>query len=199
MGGIVGRVLQILKITKRGATVPEIKAEVRKGQIKRMERFNPPGDDSNPLPDDLVFSVSRPETGIWAALGYIDQDNAPVALAGEKRFYARDTSGNIKSTIWMQNDGKVTIWNDNAMVTIAADGKVTIDSSVNTEINSAATVINNNVTINGTLQVNGSAQATGTVTGDTDVLTGATSLKNHTHPQGIDSGLDTQANTGAPL
>ena len=71
--------------------------------------FAPSGDDSPPLPDDLAVLVYNNRTGGLAYLGAIDQANAPEAQPGERRIYARDSSGAIVSTLWLKGDGTLEL------------------------------------------------------------------------------------------
>jgi len=69
--------------------------------------FAPPGDDSPPLAGDEVVRVEVDEaTGATAAVGYAGVDR--VAAAGEKRFVARDGSGNV-CVVWLKGDGTLSL------------------------------------------------------------------------------------------
>jgi len=84
--------------------------------------FSDPGDDAQPLPGDLVASASNAASNGQNALGYVDQQNAGITAAGEKRIYARDADGVISASIFLHNDGSIILANENATLTISATG-----------------------------------------------------------------------------
>jgi len=81
------------------------------------------------------------------------------------------------------------------------EGNITITGKKNLTANIVGdtTITSPNVTINGDVQVNGTIDATGIITSDVDVISDTISGKTHTHPQGNDSGTNTEQDTGAPL
>jgi hypothetical protein len=86
----------------------------------------------------------------------------------------------LNNGILATSNTKVIVKAGSTVVNINADGTVTID----------ATTVN----VNANLEVTGDINATGTVTGDTDVVSGAISLKTHTHG-GVQGG---SSSTGVP-
>jgi hypothetical protein len=107
--GNIGKALDYLIEYKRKVATPVVKGELYAGVPVNGERYAPSGDDSPPLPDDIVFFSRNQATGQYVYLGTLDQANAPVAAAGEKRLYARDSNGNIVSTIFLKGDGKLEL------------------------------------------------------------------------------------------
>lgn len=110
--GALGKVLQAIKETKRDVTVRVIKATMRAGENVLAELFGPAGDDSPPLPDDMGFFANNSQTGGRSCLGFIDQVNEPQALPGERRLYARDSSGNPVVVVWLKGDGTLELNGD---------------------------------------------------------------------------------------
>jgi len=64
--------------------------------------------------------------------------------------------------------------NGNSKITLKTDGTILMETTANTEITSAKTIINNDVDINGNLNVDGTIDATGTITAPT--VSGSSSL-----------------------
>ena len=121
--GFRGRILQYIKALKRGVTVPTVKASLHAGENVNAEVYSPSGDDSPPLPDDMGFFTQDESTGGVVNVGAIDQVNAPEAEPGEKRFYARDSAGNIVAVVWLKADGTIELNGtaDNAVRFLALD------------------------------------------------------------------------------
>jgi hypothetical protein len=94
----------------------------------------PPGDDSQPLPQDFAGVVPSAAEGSINIAGYVDADNALEALAGEKRLYSRNEAGAVMVTIWLKRDGKLLIDSDGEIningVTISSSGAVSIPTSL---------------------------------------------------------------------
>jgi len=100
----IGRILTSIFTKKNGFDVLEVKAELNKDENITAERYSPSGDDSVPLPDDAGCFIPRDESGVYLVNGFIDPKNKSVSLPGEKRFYSRDDSGNIKAYIYLRKD-----------------------------------------------------------------------------------------------
>jgi len=135
--GRIAKVLSFLRVTRRDAKVSDVKFDTGGGANGTGEHFSSPGDDSFPLTTDYVIVVDVPRSGGGVIVGYIDPINAPVALEGEKRVYARDPAdGSIKASMHLKNDGSVVFSNANGSMNLAVDGTfningVTIDSNGN--------------------------------------------------------------------
>lgn len=98
------------------------KVEVFKDDIKEDVFFTLPGFESRPLDGDNV---------LMEALTGGDKAVFMVALksdlkVGERRIYATDSSGVVKSEILMLEDGTVQQKNDKISVTIDPNGKIEI-------------------------------------------------------------------------
>ncbi|MCH9837701.1 hypothetical protein K0U83_18710 [bacterium] len=148
------------------------------------EHFAPPGDDSHPLATDYQYSAPTPQAGRYAALGYIDPLNTPVALPGDKRTYARDGDGAVVVALWLKNDGSAVLSNANGSVTLGTDGAI----------------LGQNGAGQFELQAGGDFVANGAkMTTDGDVVTSdGVSLRGHTHAQGDDSGGSVEVETDPP-
>ena len=105
------------------------------GDPSSLDHFGPSGEDSPPLPGDVVLAV--PLDGLSETLvsaGYSD-GTEKLAGPGEKRLYARDSDGAIVSEIFMEGDGAVTISQPGgASITLASSGEVTIDTTGNIKL-----------------------------------------------------------------
>lgn len=130
------------------------------------KHFSAPGDDSHPLPEDYCALSGATGTGRQTAVGYRDFKNPSIAKPGEKRTYARDSSGTIVSQIYAKNDGSVEVSNSVGMIILLPDGTISL----------------NGVTI--------------PPDGSDVILATGRSLMHHQHPQGNDSGGDSEQPTG---
>jgi hypothetical protein len=94
------------------------------------DHCGPPGDDSPPLPGDFAQLSAATGKGRAAAVGYTDPQNERQAVGGEKRFYARNSDGEIVSTFWQKGDGSLVFENLNGWgFSMTADGVFTFDGS----------------------------------------------------------------------
>ena len=109
--------------------------------------FADPGDDSQPLPQDIAAIVPTARTGGGSAVGYSDPVNDKIASPGEKRIYARDASGAVVSDIWLQDDSSIILRNGAGFILLAADGSV--------NINGVTIDASGNITAPGSLILNG--------------------------------------------
>jgi selenophosphate synthetase-related protein len=100
MTGRIGKVLNhnIKKIV-------ELVTETYKGFNQKGILYNSSGEDSPPVKDDKVLLVKADGTGKYIIVGILMQSQG--AKPGEKIFFARDESGNIKSKLSMLGDGAV--------------------------------------------------------------------------------------------
>jgi hypothetical protein len=85
------------------------------------------GDDSRPLLGDIAVLVEMPTRGEYGIAGYIDLRNPPQTDAGEKRIYSRNSSGVIKSSVWLHNDGSLEITNTTGTISMATNGTITLN------------------------------------------------------------------------
>jgi len=71
-------------------------------------------------------------TGKESIVGYADTINEPKALAGDKRIYARDSSGAVVVEVWLKNTGEAEISNANGSVFLRPDGGTIITTPEST-------------------------------------------------------------------
>jgi hypothetical protein len=109
-------------------------------------------------------------TGVEVAVGYNDPLNTPKALPGDKRIYARDSSGAVIVELWLGNDGSAALFNSLGHILLAANG---------------------NINLNGVI-----IAPNGDITGLNSLILDGKELKDHAHSQGVDSDNDTQQDTG---
>lgn len=138
--------------------------------VVNSELFNDAGVDAPPLPGDSVVSVWPRRSGRPAAVGSVDTKNASTASPGERRTYGRDSEGTIVSVLLQQGDGAVALSNLTGMVTIAANGDISLtNGTASISITGAAVTI----TASGGVDINGAIIDTaGDIRDGTDVSVG---------------------------
>lgn len=201
--GRVAKLLSFVRAARNGAKVSDAKVDRGGGDTRTLDHFSDPGDDSHPLPGDYAAALPQAGTGRDSAVGYVDPFNTPVAQPGEKRSYARDPDTKLAvCEVWLQNDGTAKLSNDKGSVVAAPDGGITLTGPFATLTLSALGSIKGEngggsfeLTPAGLFLVNGAQiSATGAIQ-----TAAGKDVDTHTHPQGVDSGGDTQQNTGAPV
>jgi len=126
----------------------DVKVDTGGGDNITAKHTAPPGDDSQPLPGDRPALTPGSAEGTANVVGYVDDKNPLIALAGEKRIYSRDADGNIVAITWLKNDGTILFMNGASMTTHAPDGTVTTTNGAGTYTLLASGTINlNGVTI----------------------------------------------------
>jgi hypothetical protein len=113
--GRVGFVITFETSDEGDEQVSAVKVDIGGGENLTPAHFAPPGVDARPLPGDYVATSSHPGDNEESAVGYADPNNAPVALDGEVRLYARAADGTTVAFIHVKADGTVSI-NDNLEV-----------------------------------------------------------------------------------
>jgi hypothetical protein len=173
-------VISFERTTRDGVPIEEIKVD-SSGDATTHDHYQPPGEDSPPLPGDYAVLVESDDgAGEEKIVGYSDPVNEGVAEPGERRQYARDADGNVVVSIHMKADGSLEISNENGSLTLEVDGSVSASGDLS---------------VAGDLTVGGSVIADGSVTAGADVVAGnavpasAVHLLTHVHPT---------AGTGAP-
>jgi hypothetical protein len=156
----IGEVLDFERTEEDEAHVSEVKADPGGGANLTARHFGAPGDDSHPLPGDLVAVQESVESGSAQAVGYLDPNNEPEAGPGERRLYSRDGDGAVAAVIWLKANGTLVIQNGSGQVELAPGGDVTI----------------NGVTID----TSGNVSAPGEVTAMADAA--PVGLSTHQHP-----------------
>lgn len=107
MAGIVGLLRSTIWRLRGGVSVTDVTLDPGGGPNVSAEHFQPAGDDAVPLPGDYSYAGPGPQKGRYAAVGYLDARNPPVASAGEKRMYSRNQTGVPMAAIWIKADGAI--------------------------------------------------------------------------------------------
>ncbi|WNO24212.1 putative baseplate assembly protein [Acinetobacter phage Scuro] len=105
----------------------DVKVDRGSGDNVTAQHFGPSGDDSPPLAGDYAVLSNAAGTGRQSAVGYRDAKNAGEAAPGEKRLYARNSSGVVMATIWATGAGEISIFNNNGAFTLEPNGDVVIN------------------------------------------------------------------------
>lgn len=212
--GLISKLLSFTRVNRHDSNLSDVKVDPGGGPYVTAEHFAPAGDDSHPLPTDYPLIIRVQKTGKYAAIGYIDPNNAQTAEPGGKRIYGRDPEGNQVNELWLKNDGDILVDNDAAYIETKADGTITADNdSGSIVITPAGQITLDNgsgsvdiaaggtVTINGlvTIDTSGNITTPGTIAGG--VVQAATSLSvasvemsGHVHYTDGEAG-----NTGPPI
>ncbi len=191
----MGRIAKVVSFLKRS-----IVADPGGGSNITANHFSPPGDDSQPLPDDYCVVSKSAKTGGGTVAGYYDAENLPKAGPGEKRIYARDSTGVLIVEVWLKSDGEAVILNGNGSITLSPGGDVKgLNGSGSFELQASGDFVVNGVTIDPAGNITTPAVITSTgVIANTSLTVGGVEMSGHTHSQGVDSNGDTQQTTGAP-
>jgi hypothetical protein len=139
--------------------VVEVIADTGGGTLLTLEHFDGAGEDSLPLPGDLVALDESTGQGAARALGYADPKNVGTAQNGEKRLYARDP--NTKEPVaelWLKSNGDIAVTSIKAAGKIILNG-VEIDQQGNITTRGDVTVKNDTTPI--TLSVHKHGTGTG--------------------------------------
>ncbi len=146
--GRIGKLLSFVRAVRNSAQVSDVKLDPGGGPVITAEHFSAPGDDSHPLAGDYVRVGQVPQSGRAAVTGYVDPATEPKAQPGEKRIYARDTDGAEVAEVWLKNDSTVTAVNSNGSVTLSPDGSILgQNSSGSFELQASGDFVVNGVTI----------------------------------------------------
>lgn len=134
MSGDSGTLATVLSsersVAEDGHQMVDILVDAGAGDHQAAELYQPPGDDSLPLPGDSALLQEAPGTGSKAVVGFDDPSNEGKALPGERRLYSRTTAGAVAADIWLKGDGSVhiEIHDLEAKVFVKTAGPVIIDS-----------------------------------------------------------------------
>jgi hypothetical protein len=126
--GLIALVLNLARKLQGFAQVDDVKTDIGSQTTITAEHYSAPGDDSNPLPQDYCALVDLPRVNGYCSVGYLDPKNANISAPGEKRIYARDSSGNVVSDIHLKNDGSVVIDNGTVSMSMDATGLFRVDN-----------------------------------------------------------------------
>ena len=184
----MGRIADVLKFfpgTRRNAIVTAVVCDTGGGYFVTGQNFSVSGEDSPPLTGDYALLVDTPGTGDIAVAGYVDPINVKVALAGERRLYARSTDGVIVATVHLKQTGEATVFNSKVSATINPDGSATLTNGAGT----MTLLDNGDFNINGVvIKPDGSIIVPKSVSSPLIQVDGK-ELKDHTH-SGVDAGAD---------
>ena len=134
-----------------------------------------------------------------------------MAVHGERRIYSTNQAGDtVKAEIFLKQDGTILIDNGNVTITVNPSGLLEIETTGNTEITSAKTIINNDVDIIGDVDITGKLDVSDIIESLVSVIApilfAATSmsvnskdLETHTHSQPNDGGGDAEQDTSGML
>lgn len=170
--GLIGKVIKsyISKLSGSSLNAQFGSTEEFAGDERTVQYFGPCNEDFAPPENCETYNKNLGrDAGYLISIAYHNQLIAPVAVHGERRLYSTNQAGDTVM----------------AEVFLKQDGVILIKNSIG-EFEMAT---------DGTVTING-AQIT--PTGDFITASGK-SLNLHTHPQGVDSASDSQANTGTAL
>lgn len=212
--GLISKLLSFTRVNRHDSNLSDVKVDPGGGPYVTAEHFAPAGDDSHPLPTDYPLIIRVQKTGKYAAIGYIDPNNAQTAEPGGKRIYGRDPEGNQVNELWLKNDGDILADNDAAYIEIKADGTITADNDSGSIVITPAGQITlengsgsvdiaagGTVTINGlvTIDTSGNITTPGTIAGGvvqatTSLSVASVEMSGHVHYTDGEAG-----NTGPPI
>jgi len=160
--GRIGKVLQWVARTLTG----DVRHDVGGGSLHNSQLFSDSGTDAPPLTDDYVATVPTQSRNRSAVVGCVDGKNASEAQPGERRTYARDSSGEVAVTLHLKGDGSARLFNENGYIELKTDGVVEANGATITTdgdvVTAAGVSLNNHVHLAGTELLDGSsAQVTG--------------------------------------
>jgi hypothetical protein len=213
--GRIAKLLSFVREVRNGAKVSDSKVDPGGGANITAQHFAAAGDDSHPMPGDYVALNTDSGSGRESAVGYLDPLNAPKALTGDRRIYARSASGALVVEVWLKNTGEATILNANGSVTLRqdggtitttpgstfdakADGSIKGDNgSGSFELEAGGDFLVNGVIIDTSGNITSPATITApNVAGASSVTAAGKELLNHRHSQPDDSGGNTESDTG---
>lgn len=67
----------------------------------------PYGMDSNPIADMIAVYAPTSQVGETVIVGYINKNR--LAEIGENRLFSTDAQGNLKTFLWLKNDGTIQL------------------------------------------------------------------------------------------
>lgn len=75
--------------------------------VQTAVQSTPYGIDSNPIKDMIAIYGATSDKGKPVIIGYINKNQ--LTDIGESRIFSTDADGNLKTYIWLQNDGNMEI------------------------------------------------------------------------------------------
>lgn len=202
--GLVGVLKTFARVTRKAAEVSDVQLDPGGGPNLTGQHFSAPGDDAHPLPDDYVTAVSVTQTGRVAVVGYVDPNNEQKAELGEKRIYARNSSGSTVVELWLKNSSEAELFNANGSVTLRPDGTIEADNSNGTLVlNANGSIVGQNsngsfeLESGGDFVINGvRIDVNGNVTVPSSLQINGVEVFGHYHEQDSDSDGDSEEDTG---
>lgn len=122
----IGKLLSFV----RGPQSTSVKVDLGGGEVITAEHMASPGNDSHPLPGDLVALVPTARAGGHLAVGYLDSSGPASAAPGDTSLYSRDSSGAVAATVSVSSDGTITLFNAAGSLVLGADGNVTVSGTL---------------------------------------------------------------------
>lgn len=127
--GRIGKILSFLRVNKKNAKASEVKINQSGGNNITCEHFEDAGSDSFPLNTDYPIIVDIDRSGGSVVVGYLDPLTEKKSQLGEKRIYARDSSGQSICEIWLKNDKTIEISNELGLFKLLANGEFNINGA----------------------------------------------------------------------
>ena len=204
--GRIAAILSFSRVEQSGVKTSNVKIDTGGGYDITAQHYSASGDDSFPLETDFVAISSIPRRGGAIATGYLDPLNTPKAQKGDKRIYARDSSGVTVAEVWLKNDGSVLVENDNGSTLLRPDGgNITTTPNSTFDCKADGSIKGDNgsgsfeLQAGGTIDLNGvTIDPSGNIITPTTVTAAAVSapsikadgkeLADHTHPAGTPPG-----------
>lgn len=123
----MGRIAKVLEFIRGAGGKSDTKCDPGGGAVRQAPHAQQPGDDAHPLPGDYAVLVEVPQSGGFAAVGYVDPNNAQTAAPGERRIYARTADGQQVVELWLKADGSARLSNASGHLELQAGGTVDIN------------------------------------------------------------------------
>ena len=200
--GRIGKVIKsyINKLSGSSTDAQHASVEEFAGDQRTVQVFGPCNEDFAPPENCKTINIPLGRgRGLLVSAAYHNQQIAPVAVHGERRIFSTNQAGDtVMAEVFLKQDGTILIKNAKVTITVDPSGLLEIETDGNTEITSLKTIINNDVDIIGTLNVS-TLIASPTIAATTSLTVDSKEMKEHAHPQGVDSDSDTQQNTGGPV
>jgi hypothetical protein len=202
--GFLAKLLSFNRATNNGVKVNDVKVNPGGNPNITAQHFSDPGDDSYPLPGDLVALNDDSGTGREYVAGYLDPNNQQKAQLGDKRIYGRNAdTGQTVVEIWLKNDGTAIVSNNKGSVELLPNGGTIVRTPETTfSISAEGSILgqngngsfelaqNGDFFVNGvTIDTSGNITSPATITapnlvGSASVRAKGKELVEHNHPAG---------------
>ena len=166
------------------------------GRTKMVHRFSPYGIDSNPPKNSMTIGLNINGNASEEAVLSQDIINRIKGLK-EGEVVIHNTKAQ-SYTFYKENGDVDLVCPGDSNVSISGSKVETVGGSKTETVTGAETITAATFTVNAaTITLNGNVVVTGSLTTPSASI-GGIDFGSHVHPQGIDSGGDTQQNTGGP-